>query len=72
MAGELSFELPLLELRAKIEELRKFGSEKNIDFSDEIQQFKDKVLRLADKWWAVKWEKEGRSRGYFVRTPVGD
>lgn len=41
-----------------------------ITFSDEIQVFKNKVLRLADKWWTVKWEKEGRRLGYFNRTPV--
>jgi acetyl-CoA carboxylase carboxyl transferase subunit alpha len=46
MAGELTFELPLIELRAKIDELRKFGSEKNIDFTDEITQLEQRYAIL--------------------------
>lgn len=42
-----------------------------VDFKGEIQQLREKVLRIADKWWTVKWEIEGRSRGFFNRTPVG-
>jgi len=41
-----------------------------VDFKGEIASFRDKVLRLADKWWAVKWEKEGRRLGHFDRTPA--
>ncbi|MEX1029294.1 MAG: acetyl-CoA carboxylase carboxyltransferase subunit alpha [Paenibacillaceae bacterium] len=46
MAGELPFELPLIELRAKIDELRKFGSEKNIDFTDEISRLEQRYAIL--------------------------
>ncbi len=46
MAGELPFELPLLELRGKIDELRKFGSEKNIDFTDEIARLEERFAAL--------------------------
>jgi acetyl-CoA carboxylase carboxyl transferase subunit alpha len=46
MAGELTFELPLIELRAKIDELRKFGTEKNIDFTDEITQLEQRYAIL--------------------------
>jgi acetyl-CoA carboxylase carboxyl transferase subunit alpha len=46
MAGELTFELPLIELRAKIDELRKFGTEKNIDFTDEIAQLEQRYAIL--------------------------
>ncbi len=49
MAGELPFELPLLELRGKIDELRKFGSEKNIDFSEEISRLEDRYASLEEE-----------------------
>jgi hypothetical protein len=32
---------------------------------------KEKVIRLTDKWRTVNKEIEGRSKGFFVRTPVG-
>lgn len=47
MAGELSFEKPLLELNAKIEELRRFTSEKDIDLSDEITKLEARAKTLA-------------------------
>ncbi|SFM20776.1 acetyl-CoA carboxylase carboxyl transferase subunit alpha [Paenibacillus sp. 1_12] len=47
MAGELPFEQPLLELKAKIEELRNFGSEKQMDFSDEIARLENRYEQLA-------------------------
>ncbi|MCR8634664.1 acetyl-CoA carboxylase carboxyl transferase subunit alpha [Paenibacillus radicis (ex Xue et al. 2023)] len=47
MAGELPFEQPLLELKAKIEELRKFGSDKQMDFSDEIARLEQRYEQLA-------------------------
>lgn len=46
MAGDLPFERPLEELHAKIEELRRFGSEKNIDFSDEISRLEERHTKL--------------------------
>jgi acetyl-CoA carboxylase carboxyl transferase subunit alpha len=46
MAGELPFEQPLVELRGKIEELRKFGSEKSIDFTDEISRLEERYAGL--------------------------
>lgn len=42
-----------------------------VDFKGDIQGLREKVLRIADKWHTVKWEIEGRSRGFFNRTPVG-
>ncbi|MEK3724783.1 acetyl-CoA carboxylase carboxyl transferase subunit alpha [Paenibacillus sp. FSL H8-0034] len=47
MAGELPFEQPLLELKAKIEELRNFGSERQMDFSDEIARLENRYEQLA-------------------------
>ncbi|MBN6188009.1 acetyl-CoA carboxylase carboxyltransferase subunit alpha [Aneurinibacillus sp. BA2021] len=49
MAGELSFEKPLLELNAKIAELRKFTEEKDIDFTDEIVKLEAKAKSLAQE-----------------------
>jgi acetyl-CoA carboxylase carboxyl transferase subunit alpha len=49
MAGELSFERPLIELKNKIEELKKYTDEKDIDFSDEIQRLEEKAVRLANE-----------------------
>ncbi len=46
MAGEVPFEQPLTELRSKIEELRKFGSEKQIDFADEIARLEERYNNL--------------------------
>jgi acetyl-CoA carboxylase carboxyl transferase subunit alpha len=47
MAGELPFEQPLLELKSKIEELRNFGSDKQMDFSDEIARLEARYEQLA-------------------------
>jgi len=47
MAGELPFEQPLLELKAKIEELRKFGTDKHIDFTEEIARLEQRYESLA-------------------------
>ncbi|MFC8684552.1 acetyl-CoA carboxylase carboxyl transferase subunit alpha [Brevibacillus porteri] len=47
MAGELSFEKPLVELQDKIKELRRFTEEKGIDFSDEVQRLEQKSKELA-------------------------
>lgn len=41
------------------------------DLKDELLSLKDKVIRLADKYWAVKWEIEGRRLDIFKRKPVG-
>ncbi|CAI8895809.1 acetyl-CoA carboxylase carboxyl transferase subunit alpha [Brevibacillus sp. DP1.3A] len=49
MAGELSFEKPLVELQDKIKELRRFTEEKGIDFSDEIQRLEQKSKELAEQ-----------------------
>ncbi|GIQ69858.1 acetyl-CoA carboxylase carboxyl transferase subunit alpha [Xylanibacillus composti] len=46
MANELPFEQPLEELRSKIEELRRFGSEKQIDFSEEIARLEERYAQL--------------------------
>ncbi|RAT96946.1 acetyl-CoA carboxylase carboxyl transferase subunit alpha [Brevibacillus sp. Leaf182] len=49
MAGELSFEKPLVELQDKIKELRRFTEEKGIDFSDEVQRLEQKSKELAEQ-----------------------
>lgn len=49
MAGELPFEAPLVEMRKKIEELKQFGSEKGIDFSEEIARLEERYKSLEDE-----------------------
>lgn len=49
MAGELSFEQPLVELRAKIDELKRFGAEKGIDFTDEIARLEERYAKLENE-----------------------
>lgn len=49
MAGELPFEMPLVEMRKKIAELKQFGEEKGIDFNDEITRLEDRYSVLADE-----------------------
>lgn len=49
MAGELSFEKPLVELHNKIKELRRFTEEKGIDFSDEVARLEQKAKDLAEQ-----------------------
>jgi len=41
------------------------------ELKDHLAGLKDKVLRMADKYWACKWELEGRRLDIFKRTPVG-
>ncbi|WP_438446149.1 acetyl-CoA carboxylase carboxyltransferase subunit alpha [Gorillibacterium sp. sgz5001074] len=66
MAGELPFEQPLAELRGKIEELKKFGQEKGIDFTDEIQRMEEKYLRLSEEMYA---EVKVHQKIQIVKTP---
>ncbi|MBY0008817.1 acetyl-CoA carboxylase carboxyltransferase subunit alpha [Paenibacillus typhae] len=49
MAGELPFEMPLVEMRKKIAELKQFGEEKGIDFTDEIIRLEERYRVLADE-----------------------
>ena len=42
-----------------------------VDFKSDMRALVAKVLRLADKYWAVRYEIEGRQKGFFVRKPVG-
>jgi acetyl-CoA carboxylase carboxyl transferase subunit alpha len=49
MAGEMSFERPLVELRNKIDELKRFTDEKEIDFSDEINRLEEKSKKLSNE-----------------------
>lgn len=49
MAGELPFELPLVEMRKKISELKQFGEEKGIDFSDEVARLEERYRVLEDE-----------------------
>lgn len=53
MAGELSFERPLIELRNKINELKKFTDEKEIDFSDEIERLEKKQVDWLKRFMAI-------------------
>ena len=39
--------------------------------STTLTAIKEKAVRLVDKWRTVNKEIEGRSKGFFVRTPVG-
>jgi acetyl-CoA carboxylase carboxyl transferase subunit alpha len=48
MSNELPFERPLVELRKKIDELERFGSEKNIDFTDEIGRLEERYKQLEE------------------------
>lgn len=49
MAGELPFEMPLVEMRQKIDELKQFGVEKQIDFSDEIARLEERYVKLEEE-----------------------
>jgi acetyl-CoA carboxylase carboxyl transferase subunit alpha len=46
MANDLPYEKPLAELRKKIEELKKFGAERDIDFTDEINRLEIRYQEL--------------------------
>lgn len=49
MAGELPFEMPLVEMRKKIAELKQFGEEKSIDFTDEIARLEERYRVLEEE-----------------------
>lgn len=49
MSSELPFEKPLAELRKKIDELKKFGSEREIDFTDEIGRLEIRYKELEQE-----------------------
>lgn len=49
MAGELPFETPLVKLREKILELEQFGSEKGIDFTEEIARLEERYRQLEEE-----------------------
>ncbi|NBI28279.1 acetyl-CoA carboxylase carboxyl transferase subunit alpha [Chengkuizengella marina] len=49
MANELPFEKPLIELREKINEIRKFGIEKEIDISEEINRLEQRYTDLEEE-----------------------
>jgi hypothetical protein len=42
-----------------------------VDFKSDMKALVAKALRLADKYRAVRYEIEGRQKGFFVRKPVG-
>ncbi|MFD1886253.1 acetyl-CoA carboxylase carboxyltransferase subunit alpha [Paenibacillus wenxiniae] len=46
MAGEMPFEMPLVELRKKIDELKQFSQEKEIDFTDEINRLEERYRQM--------------------------
>ncbi|MDO7906116.1 acetyl-CoA carboxylase carboxyltransferase subunit alpha [Paenibacillus sp. JX-17] len=52
MAGELPFEKPLTEMRQKIAELQQFGSEKGIDFTEEIARLEERYKKLEDELYS--------------------
>lgn len=66
MASELPFEQPLAELRGKIEELKKFGEEKGIDFTDEINRLEERYARLAEEMYA---DIQVHQKIQIVKTP---
>lgn len=41
------------------------------ELKGEFERMKNKVLRIADKYWAVRWEIKGRELEIFKRKPVG-
>lgn len=49
MSSELPFEKPLAELRKKIDELKKFGTEREIDFTDEIGRLEVRYQELEQE-----------------------
>ncbi|WP_046215564.1 acetyl-CoA carboxylase carboxyltransferase subunit alpha [Paenibacillus wulumuqiensis] len=49
MAGEMPFEMPLVELRKKIDELKQFGQEKGIDFADEINRLEERYRQMESE-----------------------
>jgi acetyl-CoA carboxylase carboxyl transferase subunit alpha len=49
MASEMPFEQPLAELRSKIDELSKFGTDKQIDFSEEIRRLEERYMQLEEE-----------------------
>jgi acetyl-CoA carboxylase carboxyl transferase subunit alpha len=49
LAGELPFEMPLVEMRKKIAELKQFGEEKGIDFTDEVARLEERYRVLAEE-----------------------
>jgi len=49
MSSELPFEKPLAELRKKIDELKKFGSDREIDFTDEIGRLEVRYQELEQE-----------------------
>lgn len=49
MAGELPFEMPLVEMRKKIAELKQFGEEKGIDFTDEVARLEERYRVLEEE-----------------------
>jgi len=64
MAGDLSFEKPLVELHDKIKELRRFTEEKGIDFSDEVARLEQKAKDLAEQIYGnlTPWQRVQISR----------
>jgi len=49
LAGELPFEMPLVEMRKKIAELKQFGEEKGIDFTDEVARLEERYRVLEEE-----------------------
>jgi len=49
MANEMPFETALVEMRKKIDELKQFGSEKGIDFTDEIARLEARYKQLEEE-----------------------
>jgi len=49
MANEMPFETALVEMRKKIDELKQFGSEKGIDFTDEIARLEERYKQLEEE-----------------------
>jgi len=57
-----------------LEELSRYIKKFDIpkaELKGELEGMKSKIMRIADKWLAVKREIEGREKGWFKREPVG-
>ncbi len=52
MAGEMQFELPLIEKRKTIDETRRFASAHGLDFTDKIQVLEQEYIELEQQIYA--------------------
>lgn len=60
----LDFEKPLIELRAKVSELKNLMSETNVDLTDKIISFEQRILNLENETYnnLTPWQRVAISR----------